>query len=281
MSELGNLESGIIALVDAIKQNGDPVFASVSGWPATDRRSAVERARSQALPGALVAVGHRERAVSGLGGAADERVTVLLSAQSLRDSTGARIGDVDSFGAFTLADLVTQSLAGAVVSALWRLEIADQQAVSSDERTVIIEQRWVAQRWADPTSPMFGGEVITGVDSIVQMQVGDRVMRNVEFAFPGVDGVFRHALGAGERSIVWRGVLRAGDHVAMNALETALDLQVASGAVGVITDSVGQSFADCVLASFEREGSRRVHASSSRILQPFVLRFVQLAGVGV
>lgn len=280
MSELGDLELGVVALIDAIEQNGDPVFASVSSWPASDRRSAIERARSQALAGALISVGQRERAPSGLGGAADERVTVLLSAQSLRHSSGARIGDIDSVGAFTLADLVTQSLEGVVVSGLWRLGMADQQAVFADERTVVIEQRWVAQRLSVASAPMFDGVVITGVDSVVHMEVGERVMRRVEFAFAGVDGVFHLGLGAGERTIVWRGVLRADDHAAMNGLEATLELLVASGSAGVITDSVGQSFPDCAMASFEREGLRRVHAATSRILQPFVMRFVQLDGAG-
>lgn len=278
MSVLGDIEAGVIALVEAVEHNGEPALVTIAGWAAADRRSAVEQARSLAMPAVLVSVGQRERAPSGLGGAADERVTLLISAQSLRSADGARVGDVDSVGAFALADLVTLDLEAAVIASAWRLAMLDQQVVASDERTVVVEQRWAAERLVEASAPTFGGVAIAGDDSIVSEQVGGVASRDASFAFAGIDGTFLHRLGADSRAIVWRGLLRADDHDAMNVLEAGIEALVASSDAAVVGDSFGQMFSDCVVTSFERNGSRRMHASSSRVIQPFEIQFVQLAG---
>lgn len=278
MSELSDIESGVIGLVSAVQQGGQPVFASVAGGAAADRRSAVALVRSMVMPAVLVVVGQREGAGGAPGSVGDERVTVLVSGQSLRSADGARIGDVDSAGAFALAELVTAVLEGAVLSGVWRFVGVAQQVVSSDERTVIIEQRWLARRPADIGPPMFGGAVVTGSDAVVTMEVGARASRSVSFAFAGVDGAFRHVLGVDSRVIVWRGLLRAVDHATLSGVEAGLEQLVAAGPLGDVTDGLGQSFERCVAESFDREGPRRIEAVTGRVVQAFTLRFVQLAG---
>lgn len=279
MSELGDIESGVIALVEAVEHNGSPALATVAGWAAVDRRSAVEQARTLAMPAVLVSVGQRERAPIGLGGAADERVTLLIAAQSLRSADGARVGGVDSVGAFALADLVTLDLEAAVIASAWRLAMLDQQVVASDERTVVLEQRWAAERLVAFSPPTFGGVAIAGDDSIVSVQVGALGSREAAFAFPGIDGRFVHRLGSDSRSIEWRGLLRADDHDAMNALEAGIESLVAMGGAAEVGDSLGRTYSDCIATSYDRNGSRRVHASSGRVIQPFEIQFVQLAGL--
>lgn len=279
MSELGDIEAGVIALVEAVEHIGSPALATVAGWAAADRRSAIEQVRTLAMPAVLVSVGQRERGPSGLGGVADERVTLLIAARSLRSADGARVGDVDSVGAFALADWVTLELEAAVIASAWRLAMLDQHVVATDKRTVVIEQRWAAERLVESSPPTFGGVAIAGEDSVVSMQVGALGSRDASFAFPGIDGRFVHRLGADSRSIVWRGLLRADDHDAMNALESGIEAIVAGGGAAVVGDSLGRTYSDCVALSYDRSGSRRIHASSGRIVQAFEIQFVQLAGL--
>jgi len=276
VSELGDLESAVVGLIAGITSGGGPAFRSVEGFSDADRRAGVAQVRRRVAPAALVIYGGRVRAdvadsVVGL-----PRLTVLIAAANLRGDDDPRIGDGSALGSFDLLGLVMSALDGAVVVTDRRLSVLDEQVVAADETSVVYEQRYLVDRVTELSPPTFNGQVLAGADSLVHVIVGELAAETVAFAFPGIDGVYRHHLGTRGRPIRWRGQLRASDDNGLNTIETNIEAMVASPDSFEMVDSWSRTFADCVADRFVRTGPRRRHPVSGYALQPFEIHFTQL-----
>ncbi|MCB9849132.1 MAG: hypothetical protein H6817_00335 [Phycisphaerales bacterium] len=280
MSEYGDIETAVVAVLAALEEGGSPLFAEVSGGAFADRKSRDAQLLRAATPAAVVVVDGRQRVGADDAVPGAVRVTVAVTDRSLRSSVGARLGDVDGHGVYLVAERVAGSLTGAVLGDAWRLSEIEERVVTADERQVVIEQSWIADKPVSLTLPTFAGDNILGSDAVVSVMPGKAEAEAVDFSFPGVDGVFRHVLGRTSREIVWRGVLRAASHVELSAIEDGIEALIGSGQVGVVADALGRSFAGCVVSEFERRGERRVHPATGQVVQAFSLLFTQLAGQG-
>jgi len=274
----GDIEAGIVALIESIDDGGQPLFVEVRGALAADRKRALERLSRAHTPGAAVMVDGRQRVGADADVPGSPQVTVWLAARNVRSSDSARLGDVDGPGVFALSETVISVLDGAMVADTWRLTLIAEQVVAADERTAVFEQRWQAQAASASTLPTYGGEVITGPASVVTIVVGNRVAESVPFSFPGVDGVFEHAVGVGSRRIEWSGTLHGDDDDALNAIETAIEALTGDGNARDVVDVSGRTFENCVLSEFRRRGPRDTHPTRGTVAQGFELRFHQLAG---
>lgn len=292
MSELGELESAVVGLLAGIDVGGEPLFRSVAGFAAADRRQAVARIGGLTAPAALVIYTGRERGEAGggrggVGGGRGDaafgviggpRVTVLVRAENLRGGEDVRVGDGSAAGAFDLLASVAAALDGAVVVTDRRLTVIDEQVVAADETHAVYEQRYAVERTPDLTAPTFNGVALAGAGSVVRVEVGDVESDAALFAFPGIDGVFRHRLGMRRRAIRWVGQLRAANDAALNTLESAIEAAVADPRGHVMADAWSRQFADCVLERFTREGPRRRHPRTGQAAQGFECVFGQLGG---
>ncbi|NOT00684.1 MAG: hypothetical protein HOP29_08660 [Phycisphaerales bacterium] len=278
MSELGELESAVVGLLAGVESGGEPLFRSVSGFAAADRRQAVARLGGLAAPAALVAYAGRERADTTFGVIGGPRVTVLVRAENLRGGEDVRVGDGSAVGAFDLLASVVAVLDGAIVTVDRRLTAIDEQVVAADETHAVYEQRYLVERTPHLTAPTFDGAAVAGADSIVRVEVGDVESDAALFAFPGIDGVFRHQLGMRQRAIRWVGQLRSANDAGLNAIEAALEAAVADPRAHVMADAWSRQFAECVLERFTREGPRRRHPVTGQALQGFECVFGQLSG---
>jgi hypothetical protein len=118
--------------------------------------------------------------------------------------------------------------------------------------------------------------VICGSVSEVAVVPGAVAREVVEFAFAGIDGVYRHDLGARGRPIVWQGQLRGSDEAELNAIESELEGYAVDPREYRMVDGAGRTFEYCVLERFERTGPRRVEPVSAWATQGFRLVFQQL-----
>lgn len=276
MSELGDLETAVVGLIAGIQDLGVPVFRSVSGFSDPDRRRSLGHIGGQVAPAALVIYGGRVRAdltqsVVGL-----PKVTVLLRAENFRGGSDVRSGDGTSQGGFELLSFVMAALDGALVQTDRRLVALDEQVVAADETHAVYEQRYLIDRLSELQPPTFNTVVLAGSESLVNVLVADASAETVSFAFPGIDGVFRHHLGMRERLIRWKGQLRAASDAALNTIESDIEDAVADPGAFDMVDSWSRTFADCVLDRFTRMGPRQRHPVTGSALQPFELHFTQL-----
>jgi len=276
VSELGDLEAAVMGLISAIQSGGAPAFRSVVGFADADRRRTVARISGLAAPAAVVIYTGRVRtsmpgSVIGL-----PKVTVLLRAQNLRGRAAVRSGDTTALGAFDVLSLATATLDGAIVQTDRRLVALDEQTLTADETHVVYEQRYLVDRVAEATQPTFDGVVLAGANSAVNVVVGDATAETVSFAFPGIDGVFRHHLGMRDRAIGWTGQLRDVDDAALNTTEAAIEAAVANPGAFDMVDAWSRTFSDCTLDRFVRRGPRSRHPVTGEALQSFELQFTQL-----
>jgi hypothetical protein len=110
----------------------------------------------------------------------------------------------------------------------------------------------------------------------VDVHVGELKRAASTFAFPGVDGVFERFMGTRERSIIWRGQLRAADNNELNAIEQGLEDLVCRATADTIRDSWDRTFDHCVARTFKRTGPRGRDDLTGEATQDFELEFVQL-----
>ncbi len=276
MSDLGDLESAVVGLVAAIQSAGSPVFRSVDGFSDPDRKRSTAHIRRLAAPAGLVVYSGRLRADAADSVVGLEKLTVLISAENLRGGDDPRAGDGVWHGGFELLGLVSSALDGVLVQTDRRLIAIDEQVAFADATHVVYEQRYAVDRVAELAAPTFDGMALAGASSVVNVVVGEATAETRSFAFPGIDGVFRHHLGMRSRAIVWRGQLRASSDSALNTIESTIETAVADPGAFAMVDSWSRSFADCVCDRFVRTKARRRHPVSGDALQPFELHFTQL-----
>ncbi len=277
-SEFADIESAVGSILGAIEVEASPLFSTVRAIAIADRKSALAAGVDLQMPAVLFGLDGRDKSASGQPVPGGPRLMVYVFATNLRSEDGARVGDVDGVGAFTLAHEASVALDGAVVAGNRRIGAVDERVVLSNERTIAIEQRWSVEAFSDSVTPTFDGQAIVGSDSVVSTQVGAIEARSVVFGFPGIDGEFRHGLGNEARTIRWVGQLRADNQNGINAIESEIENLMGSGGTSVLVDSVGRAFERCAIDSFNRRGERYVHPMTGQFVQNFELDFVQLAG---
>jgi hypothetical protein len=276
MSDLGDLESAIITLLESIDVEGGPLFATVAGYSDPDRKRAAADIARRRQPAAFVIYAGRTRARIDHWIAGAPRITVLISARHLGGADAPRLGDGETSGGFDLLGHAMQALDGAVVLTDRRLWALDEQVFTADERIVVYEQRYAVDRLCESSPPTFGGAAIAGTDSVVSVVPGSAEVDTVTFAFPGIDGVYRHHLGLRGQRIRWDGQLRAATDSELNTLEAAVESYVGDPRPRALVDSWGRTHAHCVLESFRRTAARRRHPVSGQALQDFEAVFVSL-----
>jgi len=267
MSQLSDLESAIRASLSAIELEGTAVFADVAGFGGAFGRSAGEFLRRLRKPAAVVGY-VQQRGRDGQGWA------VVIADQGLRGAGEARLGSDDVIGIFELVGLVRSALDGGVLSSGDRLRLVEERLLEADDRAVICQQLYLADRSAG--QPKFDGQAICGTASEVSVTVGSVDKQAVEFAFPGIDGVYRHELGLRGRQIVWAGQLRAAGDEALNTIERDLESYVSGAGAYDLEDGGGRTFEHCVLERFERTAARQIDPATSWVAQAFKLVFKQL-----
>ena len=274
MNELADIEAAVVGLIAAIEENATPVLRTVRGLAAADRRTALAAMQRWLRPAAAVLIDGRGK--SGADSAAgDITLSVFIASTGLRSDDAGRLGDTDTLGAFDLTARVGAVLEGALLGGYGRLVAHDEQVAEADERHVVIEQRWRLDSSVRGL-PTFGGEAITGIDSIVSVHIGALEAAAVTFAFPGIDGAYRHELGNRGRTITWRGLLRATDDTELNAIEAAIEALIGDGRGCELQDGVGGAFESCIVKRFARNGARK--RARGKVIQAFEISFAQVAG---
>ena len=276
MSELGDIAVAVTGLLSTMQSGGTDLFATVDVHQVADRKAAVAAISRQLKPAALVLYDGRSSRTHGEPVPSGPTIAVLLAVENLRGGGTALTGDGGQPGAFTVLEVVTTGLDGAVVQGDWHLAMHDERQVAGDERAVVFEQRYRVERLAEVSAPTFGGSAIAGSDSIVTVHVGSVRAESVEFGFPGIDGVYRHRAGTRGRTIRWQGQLVADDDAGLNEIEAELERLAVEQAPDTIGDAWGRSYAECVLEAFERQGPRRRHPVTGAAVQAFELLFTQL-----
>lgn len=278
MSELGDIESAVVGLIQAVQVNAADLFATVAGFSDTSVRDVVSRIRRELKPAAYVVYDGRGTS-DALGVPAAPKLSVFAMVESLRGGDEPRTGSsLESGGFDVLAELFT-ALAGSVIVTDRQLAFVDEKLVAADDTSVVYEQRYLVTKLATTTAPTFGGSAIAGGSSVVRVTVGDSEMDAQQFSFPGIDGEFQQALGLSGRPITWSGQLRAASDSALTTIETTIEGLLAANQPADIIDGFGRTFKDCTLNRFARRGQRRKHTITAQAQQDFELHFTQ-SGIG-
>jgi hypothetical protein len=273
-----DIETAIRDLLSGLQTNGARLFTSVAGGAGDDWRKHLAALERLSAPAAMVALDGRARTSGDDGMPSPLRVHVFLMTRGLRSPDAARQGDVDTCGAWEIAEVVAAALDGVDLADGHRLAAVDEDILAADERQIVLVLRYLAQRGSTIAAPTLDGEAIAGADSVVTVQHQPCEARAATFVFPGIDGVFRQSTGAEPRALTWTGTLRAADHAALNAIEATLESLVRDGVARAMTDGYGREYLNCVAVSFARRGPRRVHPLSAAVVQGFELRFMQVGG---
>ncbi|MCP4590801.1 MAG: DUF1834 family protein [bacterium] len=277
MSQLGDVATSVVGMLSALQVGAGEAFATVGVCQLGDRKAAAASLARQRQPAAYVLYDGLERRAAGGAVPGAALLAVIVAAENLRGGSAALTGEPESVGVLDLLEDVSAVLDGAVIPPDHRLVLRDERQLASDERAVVFEQRYLAERLAELGSPTFDGVAIAGSASMVTVQLHSLESAAIEFGFPGIDGVYRHHLGMRSRRISWTGCLVADDDAGLNALEAELERLVVAGVAAEVVDAWGRTFSECVLDRFERQGRRRRHSATGAAVQQFELTFSQLS----
>ena len=275
MSELGDIESAVIGLIEAVQVNSVDLFAEVKGFSNTAPRDVVAGLRRELKPAAYVVYDGRASS-DAFGVPAEPKLSVFAIVESLRGGDEPRAGSALQSGGFDVLGELFTALAGSTIVTDRQLAFVDEHSIAAHDTSVIYEQRYSVLKLATITAPTFGGSAICGSNSIVRVIVGDFEMETERFAFPGIDGEFQHALGVQARAVTWSGQLRAALDSALSTIETTIESLLAGSQPADIVDGFGRTFTDCVLNRFVRKDERRKHTIDGQALQDFELHFAQV-----
>lgn len=274
MSTWQSIEDAIVTALTGLNASG-VVLQTIKAVTARDRKVLAAAIGRELLPAGYVMLSGREAPRSGQGGELD--LKVLLAARSQRSDDEARRGSEESTGTFGLVELVAGALRGLIVESCYRLEPVGEGCLGGEHGTVLWEQRYAVARLPGAGGVTFGGVLLAGTDSRVEVEAGALRRAASAFAFPGIDGVFQRFLGFRGRTIVWRGQLRAATDGGLDWIEAHIDGELRAGAPRTLADQTGRAFDECVLASFQRHGARRHDAISGQAMQDFEITFEQLS----
>ena len=274
MSELGDIETAVIGLIQAIQVSAADLFAEVKGFSSTVPRDVVAGLRRELKPAAYVVYDGRASSHP-FAVPAEPKLSVFAGVESLRGGDEPRTGSVLQSGGFDVLGELFTALAGVTIVTDRQLDFVDERLIAADDTRIIYEQRYSVSKLGTTTAPTFGGSAIAGNDSIVRVVVGDFEMETERFAFAGIDGEFQQALGLRGRQVTWSGQLRAASDSALTAIETTIDGLLVGSQPADIVDGFSRTFADCTLNRFVRKNERRKHTVDGRALQDFELHFLQ------
>ncbi len=277
MSELGDLENAIVATVSAIQEGGNDLFATVKGFSGPGGDAIAAAIRAELKPAAYVAFAGRRATRGEAWLVGDPRFSVIVAQEGLRGGSEPRLGSSSVTGGLDLLNKLAIALQNAILLTDRKLLLIDEGVLAADDRTYIARQQYDVLRVSQASQPTFNGQTVCGADSIVHVVIRAARADMTEFAFPGINGVFRHHLGLRGRQITWRGQLRADDDAGLNAIEASLESLAADPAAHSMVDPWGRTHTDCVLDSFERNGARNKDHYTGQATQDFELVFTQLS----
>lgn len=277
MGELNDIEDAIVALLEAVQINSLPAFKTVRGFSSQRSESIEEAIRRELKPAAYVTYDGRYSDVLDNFFHGQLMYSVVVAAAGYRSADEARKGGAGVVGAFDLMSAVTAALINQTILQSYTIAFRNEYTPAADERFMMLRQKYIVLGPGFAFSPTYDGQAICGSESLVRVRPQAVEADRAEFAFPGIDGVFRHHLGLRGRPVVWAGRLRAATDAALNTIESGLESLVAAAEAKEVVDGVGRAFADCVPDTFMRVGSRRYEPGSNRPTQDFELRFTQLS----
>ena len=272
------MEAGTVSVLAGLTGGGQPLLATVKGHTWDERRQLISAIERERMAAAYVMAAGREESDRTHRRAGEPTCTILYASRSERAVDEARIGGAGVVGVLTIAEAAAARLQDLDLGEGRRLLLVDERPLHSEPGMALWEQRYEV-RLAGGTIPiLFGGRAVLGERSEAVVEIGPLARASSRFAFPGVDGVFERFGGTRERTIVWRGQLRAEDDQAMTVLEEGLEALVGEGLVDAVGDPAGRWFQNCVPESFKRRGGRRRDAFNGETLQDFEMEVVQLLG---
>lgn len=272
------IEAAVRSVLAGLTQGESGLLATVKGQTWRERKAVLAALARERLPAAYVLTVGRDTGEKELRRPGRHLVNVWLAERSLRSEQEGWSGGEEVTGLLTLAARVAEALEGSIVDGDRRLRLIDEQPVSGPVGLLVWEQRYALSRQAEMVAPTFAGRALAGADSEMRVELGPLVRAGSYFAFPGVNGVFERNLGLRQRSIIWRGRLRASDDAALNAIEADIEGELADGQAGTMIDAWGRSHGSCVIKSYKRVGPRGRDELDGSALQDSEIEFVQLLG---
>jgi len=276
MNAWETIEHTVVEALEALTSGESALLATVRGRTSRDRKLLLASINRERLPAAYVVTTGRDAGDKTFRRSGSPGLSVWLAARSLRSDDEARTGTTDVTGLFTLSEQAAGALQDLAVGSDRQLLLVDERPAGGEEGTIVWEQRYEVRRQSELTAPTFGGIALAGAASEVHVELGPVRRATSSFAFPGVDGVFERYSGLRARAITWRGQLRAAEDAALNAIESAIEDEVAGGQEKTMIDAWGRSHELCVATSFTRVGLRGRDALSGEALQDFEIEFTQL-----
>ncbi|MCA9255913.1 MAG: DUF1834 family protein [Phycisphaerales bacterium] len=270
MSQLGDIEAAIISRLSTATIAGQPAFATIAGACGGHRpanRAAIRRSR---MPAALVSFVEAPLAPETRAETHGARFSVLVADQSLRAASDPRQGDTTTIGAFALLDVARQKLDDFGVASGVRLVAVQSRFIDADERVAIYEllyRAWPIDEVAQ-TTPQFNGNEIAGTHSDLQVEVG--AFRVVPVDPEATPVTYMNT----PRPIIWRGEIRASTHAQLTSLETNIESLIAARTIGTVDDVHDQTFDDCLIERYDRDGPRRI--VGLQVAQAAEIHFSQL-----
>ncbi len=273
-----SIETFVRGILAGLAQGEAALLATVKGHTGYERKAMLASLGRERLPAAYVLTVGRDGGDKEFRRPGRHLLNVWLAERSLRNEQEAWSGSDDVTGLLTLAARIAEALEGAMVDGDRRLRLIDEQPVGGQVGLLVWEQRYGLSRQAEMVAPTYGGRRLAGAESEMHVEVGPLVRAGTYFAFPGVNGVFERNLGLRQRSIFWRGRLRARDDAALNAIEADIEDELADGQVRTMIDAWGRSHERCVIKSYKRVGPRGRDEIDGSAFQDGEVEFVQLLG---
>jgi len=261
MAALGEYENKIVDRLTQVTIGSEPAFEvvrSVSGGWRPAIRDALRRER---MPAAYVAFIEESTAPEIRAQVRGAKFSILVAERTLRSQMDPRHTFPQSTGAYELLAAARSVLDDYTPVGWLLLQLLRVKYVDGDDRVVVYEllyRLWPVV-FEDPVL-LFGGQAIAGSASRMTLDVKTIEVDTVDFSFPGIAGVHRHALGVND--------------AAMNAIEANIETEIVKQAAGEITDSHARSFKQCVFDQYARTGERL--EEDGMIVQEAELHFLQL-----
>ena len=262
MTRLGDYEDAIVARLSEATIGMDSAFAVVRGATGAWRTALHDALHQERMPAAYVAFVEEAAGSDTREALRGSRFSVYVAARTLRTTSDPRHGDDDVRGAFALIDAARSVLDGYEIDDGLILELSRVRFVNSDGRTAVYELSCRVRPVAEEAPPLllFDDDPLVGPLSRMELEVGPLNADGVEVAYQRGAATYRRELGPSLRTLVWRGVLRAESHAALNAIESAIESLVISEGAAAVEEVGVRTFADCRLLAYFRNGGRTVRA---------------------
>ncbi len=136
MSELGDIESAVIGLIQAIQVSSVDLFAEVKGFSNTAPRDVVAGLRRELKPASYVVYDGRASS-DAFGVPAEPKLSVFAIVASLRGGDEPRVGSGLQSGGFDILGELFTALAGSTIVTDRRLAFIDERLFASNDTRFI------------------------------------------------------------------------------------------------------------------------------------------------